>query len=65
MMMKISVINIIAIHSYNHNYCLNMLLSIPRTLQNLFGFHYAISKVEGLTRRMRQIKFEFDKVTVL
>ncbi|BFZ23834.1 hypothetical protein BsWGS_26873 [Bradybaena similaris] len=33
-----------------------------RTLQNLFGFSYAISRVGGLTRQMRAISQEFQRV---
>ncbi|GFO32245.1 membrane metallo-endopeptidase-like 1 [Plakobranchus ocellatus] len=32
-----------------------------RTLQNLFGFNYAISKVEDLTDRLQNIYFEYNK----
>ncbi|GFO22719.1 endothelin-converting enzyme 1, partial [Plakobranchus ocellatus] len=30
-----------------------------RTLQNIFGFKYALSKVGGLTEKLRQISFDF------
>ncbi|GFN96416.1 endothelin-converting enzyme 1 [Plakobranchus ocellatus] len=33
-----------------------------RTLQNIFGFKYALSKVGSLTEKLRQISFEFSKV---
>ncbi|BFZ23832.1 hypothetical protein BsWGS_26871 [Bradybaena similaris] len=33
-----------------------------RTLQNLFGFHYAIDRVGELTQRMQQIAQDFRKV---
>ncbi|BFZ23833.1 hypothetical protein BsWGS_26872 [Bradybaena similaris] len=33
-----------------------------RTLQNLFGFHYAIDRVGELTHRMQQIAQDFGKV---
>ncbi|BFZ23830.1 hypothetical protein BsWGS_26869 [Bradybaena similaris] len=33
-----------------------------RTLQNLFGFKYALSRVGSLTRRMREIRLKFDTV---
>ncbi|BFZ23839.1 hypothetical protein BsWGS_26877 [Bradybaena similaris] len=62
MMMIISATNIIAIHTYNHNYSLSKLLSIHRTVQNLFGFNFAKNRVDSLTLRTRQIRQEFDKV---
>ncbi|CAG5114828.1 unnamed protein product, partial [Candidula unifasciata] len=33
-----------------------------RTIQNLFGFSYAVTRVAGLTRKLRDIKLEYDMV---
>ncbi|GFO33763.1 endothelin-converting enzyme 1 [Plakobranchus ocellatus] len=32
-----------------------------RTLQNIFGFKYAVASVDRLTEKLKQIRFDFDK----